>query len=333
MTTTPSSPSPIQLEPLERGTDPAQLLEMTFPGYRHLLPLEPQPRHPHLGEKDPVQPFAIVARRAERDGRIVALALADRPLEDGAGEAQLLSVFVRPEGRRAGLARLLVQAVETEVTERGLRELAAVYITGKPGIEWMERVLRHRGWNEPVPASFVARFRPEDGLALGYFRRLAKYAEDLEIFPWSELTREDLEEMRRSNAEARWIVPALEPWRHEPATLDASSVGARYHGRVVGWVLNHRVQPSMVRFTISYMRADLARRAKILALYHASLARLRDGGDCRFCTFITPYSYPRMIAFARRVIAPLSSFVGESRRITKDLGSRARGVSKAGAPS
>ena len=46
-----------------------------------------------------------------------------------------------------------------------------------------------------------------------------------------------------------------------------SSLGLRYRGEVVGWVINHRMDERTVRFTCSFMRRDLARRAAILALY------------------------------------------------------------------
>ena len=287
---------------------------MTFPSYRHLLDLKAQPRHPELGEVRAIQPFAFVARRA---GRSVGLALADAPLErDDQAPPQLLSVFVRPEERRQGVGTALVAAVEEAARERGFKELAAVYTTGKPAIEWLDRIFSRQGWQPPEPGSLTVSFRPRNALASPAFeeRLLRAYARGLEIFPWSELTAEEEEEMRRSNQERCWIEPSLEPWQFDPGRLDSSSVGARYRRRVVGWVINHRIVPGLVRFSVSYLRRDLSRRGGIMALYHASLRHIEGKGSSCYCTFITPFSYPRMVAFVRRWIAPISSFVGESRR-------------------
>ncbi len=286
---------------------------MTFPSYRHLLDLKPQPRHPEQGEVRAIQPFGFVARRA---GRLAGLALAEVPLERDDESPQLLSVFVQPDERRLGLGARLVGAVEEETRQRGFEELAAVYTTGRPAIEWMERILTRRGWQPPEPGSLTVRFRAANALASPAFeeRRLRAYSRGLEIFSWSELTSEEDEEMRGSNQDRCWIEPSLEPWQFAREGLDASSVGARYRGRVVGWALNHRVVAGLVRFSVSFMRRDLSRRGRILPLYHASLRRIEDEGTSRYCTFITPFSYPRMVTFVERWIAPFATFVGESRR-------------------
>lgn len=298
------------------------LAAMTFPSYRNLLDLRPQPRHPELGQTQAVQPVAIAARRA---GEAVGLALCEVPVEaDDTQSPELLSVFVLPEQRRRGIGTALVAAAEEETRRRGLQELAAVYTTGRPTIEWLERILDRRGWEPAEPRSLTVRFTPDQALPVLASRaaesgRHGGFDGALEIFPWSELTADEHEEMWRSNHQRCWIEPSLEPWQFDRRKLDPSSVGARHRGRVVGWVLNHRVQPGLVRFSVSYLRRDLSRRGRILPLYQASLERLRAEGSPT-CTFITPYSYPRMVAFVRRWIAPFATFVHQSRwrRITLD---------------
>ena len=98
-----------------------------------------------------------------------------------------------------------------------------------------------------------------------------------------------------------------------------SSVGLRYRGEVVGWVINHRMDERTVRFTCSFMRGDLSRRARILPLYSESIRRLA-GVRCELCTMVTPTRYPEMIAFIRRHCQPYVHFTGETRGTSKDAG-------------
>ncbi|MBZ0115220.1 MAG: GNAT family N-acetyltransferase, partial [Thermoanaerobaculia bacterium] len=300
------------------------LASMTFPSYRHLLDLKVQTRHPELGEVDLIQPFGIVARA---DDRVVGLALAELPASPGGKNtdtAVLLSVFVRPEARRQGIATALVAAFEQETARRSFHKVGAIYTTGRPGMDWMEQVFAKRGWQDPVAASSVVHFTPQAALGSKFFtpRSLAHYQHAFEIFPWHEITAEDREVIERTNREQCWIEPALGPFKHELEELDPSSVGARRDGVVVGWVLNHRVSPTTVRHTIGYVRPDLARRAKLLALLHPCWTDLMQQG-VTLCTFATPHCYPPMVAFIHRLFAPFASFVGESRRATHDLGSLA----------
>ena len=92
----------------------------------------------------------------------------------------------------------------------------------------------------------------------------------------------------------------------------------QYRGEVVGWVINHEIAPKTVRMTCSFVRADLARRARILPLYTASLERLRASG-CRQCLFVTPVTYGPMVDFVKNRCEQWVTFVGETRGVAKSL--------------
>ena len=320
----------LRLEPL-RPEHGYEVAGMTFPAYRHLLSLAVQTRHPQLGDDRRVRPFGFAFWRGARP---VALALAESPAPErglpaatSGGAApderqvppQLLSVFVDPDERHRGLARALVARVEEAVRLGGYAELGAVYTAGTPPVGFMERIFASRGWDPPVPQSLSVRFDPERALASPAFEpeRLRSFAEGLEIVPWSEVSADEVREIQRSDGEERWVEHALNPWQFDPRTLDSSSVGARMDGRVVGWVLNHRILSDVVRWSVAYVRPDLSRRARAVPLFEASLQRIRAAGNCRFCSFITPFSYPHMIRLIRRWIAPIAFFVEESRRVRR----------------
>ena len=286
-----------------------QVADMTFPVYRHMLALEPVPRHPEQGDKKLVQPVAVVAWREEEP---VGMVLAETPLVEGQFP-EMLSLYVRAEARGQGVATALVTRLEKVLAERGFQRLTAVYMTGKPSIDALERVLAKCGWDAPATRAVTLRFTPEEALSTPWFGRIQLDPSEFEVFPWSELGAEDREKIRRSNEAARWITVGLEPWTHDRHGFDTvSSLGLRHRGRVVGWVINHRVAEDTVRFTCSFMRKDLGRRGRIMPLYTESLRRLRDEG-CRTCLFITPVVHRTMVDFVRRRCAPWASFFGETR--------------------
>lgn len=316
----------VEITTLEAGTSDPRLAAMTFPIYRSLLDLAPASRHPEQGDTRRIQPVAVVARAG---GEPVGLALGELPVDSGPAP-ELLSLFVAAEARRTGIGSALVAAFEQEVARRGFGELAAVYTAGKPSIAAVERIFARRGWEEPRPRTLSVRFPPEAALASDLFseRRMRALGAGLELVPWVELGAEERAEIRRSHERAPWITPALAPWRFEAAGFDpVSSIGARYRGEVVGWVINHVVDPRTVRFTCSFMRKDISRRGRIVPLYRASLERLAAAGVPR-ATFITPVVYPNMIRFIRRWIEPIAEFVGETRGTRKQLGGAAGAASR-----
>lgn len=288
-------------------------LSMTFPAYSHLLQLRPAPRHPEQGDEKLVQPVGVVAAAGQG---ILGLALAEVPLAAG-GVPELLSLFVDEGLRGRGLATELLARLEEELRTMGGRELRAVYMTGKPSIPALERVFVKRGFGAPDARTLTLRFTPEEALQTPWFRRV-RLGPEYEIFPWAEITPAERERLVASNTGKPWIAGGLEPWRHERNFDRRSSLGLRHKGEVVGWVINHQVTSDTVRFTCSFMRKDLGRRARIMPLYTASLERLRDAG-CRWCTFVTPVSYATMVEFARKRCAPWATFLGETRGVMKTL--------------
>jgi|CXWL01.1.fsa_nt_gi GNAT superfamily N-acetyltransferase len=293
-----------------QGSEAMALGAMTFPVYRHLLALEPAPRHPEQGDPKPVQPCALVAIG---DGEPLGLLLAELPLV-GDEPAEVLSVFVRPEHRRQGVATALLAGAGREVAAAGFRRLDAVYTADRPNSAAIEGLLARGGWASPKARTVTVRFAPERFLTSELFneRRLAALDPGLEIVPWATFSETEKAALRELNERQPWITPQLEFWRFDFAGFDAAtSVGARYKGRVVGWVITHRVSPEIVRYTCSFMHKGLSRRGRIVPLYHRSL-RLAVG-SCRLCTSVTPVIYPNMLRFIDRWMKPIAELVAETR--------------------
>ena len=292
------------------------LRPMTFPVYRHLLSLAPAPRHPEQGDTRLVQPLGVAAWRG---GVAAGLVLAEASLE-GDRAPELLSLCVKPPFRNRGLGSALVRLVEDELRAAGSARVEAVYMmTGTPGVQALERVFEKREWAPAVARMLTLRFTLDEAAQTPWFGRMKFGSSDYEIFAWTDLTADERAELIRSHEASGWIATGLEPWRHDRHGFEpVSSLGLRYRGTVVGWVINHRTSAQNVRFTCSFMRTDLARRGRILALYTESLTRLRDT-ECQTCTLTTPASYGPMWQFLRRRCIPWAEFSGETRGISKNL--------------
>jgi GNAT superfamily N-acetyltransferase len=288
--------------------------KMTFPAYRHLLALQPAFRLPGEAEQRLVQALGFVGRSGDH---AVGLALAEAPVRKEEGASELLSLFVEREHRGAGLATALVEAVEDGLRQRGFPSVEAVYMTGKASIAAVERIFAKRGWETPELRTVTVKFTMQEALATPWYGRMRLLLASAEVFCWKDLTADERRRLVESNERAPWIPKGLEPWRHDIIGFEpVSSLGLRYRGEVVGWVINHQVDARTVRLTCSFMRKELSPR--IVPLYSEVLRRLSEAG-CEFCTFITPTVYPGMLEFIQRHCAPYASFTGETRGTRKLL--------------
>lgn len=285
---------------------------MTFPAYRHLLALQPCFRHPEENHPRQIQPLAIGAWES---GEPAGLLVAELPMESGA-DPELLSLFVTSERRREGIATALIERLEQEIEKRQFDKLLAVYMTGKPGIEAVERIFQKRRWQPPETRMVSVKFDLEKLAEAAWLRRY-KLGPEYEIFPWVELGQDEREELRVSHEKLGWIAADLLPWDYENTEIEPlTSVGVRYKGKVVGWVLNHRLSEDTIRYTCSFIHKGLGRLGKIVPLYGESFRRSRQAGFAQGM-FVTPLYHKGMAAFAKRWFGPWSSFLGETRGAEK----------------
>lgn len=297
-----------------RSEERAQLEPMTFPAYRHLLALERAPRLPREHDQEPVDPVALVAFE---EGVPVGLAMAD-VVPSRSRPPELLSLFVRSDRRHRGIGRELVRATEHAIRARQEEQLVAVYMTGKPGVEYFERIATSLGWRGPQTRMVSVRFTAES-LAPAPWLHKYSFGPQFEVFEWKDLTDADREYLVRSQREEGWIAADLQPWDHDRFGFEpVTSVGVRRDGLVVGWVLNHMLDDATLRFTCSFIRKPLGRMGKIIPLYSESFRRFIDAGF-RNATFTTPLQHAGMAAFAKRWFAPWSTYVGETRAMETSL--------------
>jgi len=195
--------------------------EMTFPLYRPLLGcLESQ-----AAGQGGAGPVAWIAREGSRS---IGLLLAELP-SAARPSAEVLSVFVAEAWRRQGVAGALFDALECGLADRGVGEIVAVYMTGKPGTAALERLFAARGYSDPVLRKLIVQCTPEQVARTDWYAE-ARLPVGAEIFPWEGLTGAESDDLRQSQATSPWIPDVLQPWACGPSFDPPSSVGMRLDG-------------------------------------------------------------------------------------------------------
>jgi GNAT superfamily N-acetyltransferase len=296
---------------------PAVFGAMTFPAYRHLLSLgDKGTRHLERDDRRVIRPLALAAWQGST---AVGLVLAELPVALDGSAPQLLSTFVVPELRDKGIGTAMVRALETEIRKRGFDYVETVYMTGRPGTEAIERVLKKLGWTTPVARTVTVRFYPTVVAAKPWFDEVRRSAPDCEIFPWTELSVEERDEIRRSNQEEHWIPAGREPWAHDLDGFDPiGSVGLRQGGHVIGWVITHQVGEEATRFSCMFAREPGDDPRLVFPLLAESIGRLA-AADVKICTFVVPAGEARLTVLVIERCPDAVEFFGETRGSSKWL--------------
>lgn len=257
-----------------------------------------------------------LALGASEDAEPVGLLLAF--LDEAAALGTLVSLFVLPERRHRGIWSELLRRAEGALRERGCLSADAQYTSGRPEIAFFERILAESGWSRP--ATTMLSCKASSAILEAPFFRRCRLPPGFEIFPWTELTEGERAQLARSQAERAWIPDELDPLERDADCEPLVSVGLRWGGEVVGWVIAHNRLPLAMRYTCAYVRRELQGRCVFIPLLEEAVRRQTRHFPGTPGTWTVVLRDDSMARFVRRRMAPYMMSVNEVRHSSKELG-------------
>jgi GNAT superfamily N-acetyltransferase len=236
-------------------------------------------------------------------GQNAGLILAE-PQASSAG-VLIRSLFVVPDQRRKGLARHLLHVLARELSARGCLHMDLFYRTDWRACPVIEHILQTEGWLPAKVQLYQYRCQLEDILAALSATRV-ELPSGFSLFPWSELSEADRQDIRARQAGENGYPPTLDPFQLPGYPVFDNSLGLRYAGRVAGWLITHRSGPNAIQYTSLFTSPELraAGRANLaFAMIVAALRRQVAQGIPRAIFQVEADNRP-MQYFTRQYLAP-----------------------------
>ncbi len=252
----------------------------------------------------------VIAIGASENGQPIGLALAERETPE---TAKVLSLFVQQDYRGRGIGTRLLDRLEQACSANGCGDAYLVYVAGKPTARALERVLAKCHWAIPEPRMLICRCT--QAMQQASWVQRAVLPRSFEIFPWTELTASE----RASLRDDPWYPSNLTPFDYEQSMEPLNSLGLRYQGQVVGWMITQRFHADTICYSCSYIRDDLQQRGRILPLYAEAIKRHCTQPDIPYASWVVPYGHPGMVQFVQHRMINFMTVMDEFRRSTKVL--------------
>jgi GNAT superfamily N-acetyltransferase/SAM-dependent methyltransferase len=283
----------IRYLPLAEMDNRSALADMTYPFYRQLL----QAAGPNTN---------VVGAVALNEGGPAGLGLAH--LAMGGEPAHILSLFVAPSYRHQGVAGQLLERLTSQLSQLGEDVAVAVYPAGKESTPVVERLLAHQGFGTPKPSLYLYRAGRQSYATLLQASWMRKHSlpSGYEVFNWAEATAAD-HTIAREYENSPGFPGGTSAFQEVDKIDHEMSLGLREHGRLVGWLLAHRIAPDVVRQTCVYVHPGTAVKGLGVRLLAESFRRHialadRRGEDLKASWGIKAAN--PMCAFFQRRIAP-----------------------------
>jgi GNAT superfamily N-acetyltransferase len=267
--------------------DMAPYCTMTFPGLRLML---------HMLAED----FPIMAVGASCGKEAVGLALASTKPDDSS--ARVLSIYVEPEHRNVGVGTRLLATLEEVVSARACQRLSLTYFDVLPTAGALEQILARNRWSDPEVDMVMVKGSDEVGRVVvesEWMKKKRTLPSGYEIFLWSELTAEEREAIIRRQAAGPWYPEELSPFREAAIMEPLNSLGLRYQGEVVGWLVNHRIGPETIRYTPLFISQEARSVSAAFMLITEAIRLQGQAGIYNFLFLFKPDSPIRKWAVRR----------------------------------
>lgn len=286
------------IRPLAPGPDSAQFAHLTFPSFRPLLE-SPHPNVLAVGAFDP-RPVGL------------ALVKVDGPL------SLLLSLQTITTHRCRGIGGALLAIIERLAAETGSPRMETSYRSGTPGTAAFEATLAAAHWSKPKVRQIFCRASPR--MLDSAWARAYRPSPHYRVVDWTDVSESDREALRSSQARSRWYPESLDPFVHEKDCEPLNSLALRGEEGIVGWLITHRLDHLVIRYTCSYLRPDLQGMARLLELYVEATRRQTAAlGPNTSAIWTVPVIHPRMAEFARHRMSPWLDEFAEFRASYKML--------------
>ena len=257
---------------------------------------------------------STVAIAASDAGKPIGLAVAE--IQPDRQSAEVLSIFVVPTYRRQGVGTNLLTRLEQELVLQGCKNAEFFYTTGQPTTLAVENLLQKCHWTPPQPERLVCKSSYEKMVEASWMK--LKLPTSYTIFPWQEITPQERIAIQQQQEESPWIPPDLIPFDHEENFEPLISLGLRYKGQVVGWMLTHRLAPDTIRYTCSFVRYDLQKMGRIIPLYVEAI-KTQAAAKIPYAVWAVPFDHNYMAHFVRKRMAPYLVSLEEHKRCFKSF--------------
>ncbi len=262
---------------------------------------------------------SLVAIGASNSKKPIGLVLAE--ILPDSHCAQILSIFVLPSHRRQGVGTALLNYLERELVIRGCTEFELLCELDNFKVQSqlfpLEALLRKCNWNF-FNTDLVYRSNLATIFKAPFMRKKNYLPSDMHIFSWEEITSKERLTIEQTQRKKFWIKETLYPFKYEENFEPLNSLGLRYQGEVVGWMLTERISVDTILYRCMFVRKDLQKMGRGIALLVEAIKR-QNQANIPNGIWEVNHKNTLMIRFIDRYMLPYLTSRGEIRLFEKSF--------------
>ncbi|MCG7974243.1 MAG: GNAT family N-acetyltransferase [Candidatus Thiodiazotropha taylori] len=224
---------------------------------------------------------------------------------DDCGKARIVCWNVLPHYREKGIGSRLLSHLEQMLSANEIGMLTHLTRSDLPSFKIVEATLIPRGWScsERLRLYKVTKSNYKEPVWFDQVTLRQGYS----LFPWNKLRSTERAQIVAKQNAGNWFPGELTPFQEESTIEWSNSIGLRFQGEVVGWMITHRVATDVVQYTALFVAEEHRSQATGIALIADSVKRHLAVGGSRAIFQVRSDNTPFIRFVDRRFNSILSS--------------------------
>ncbi|WP_420548093.1 GNAT family N-acetyltransferase [Curvivirga sp.] len=234
--------------------------------------------------------------------------------------ADILSVFVRKECRKTGIAQEMLQLLEMRLSALDIQSVELKYTVKDDQPQPVENLLRKLGWPASNLRMMLFDIEIEKLVSANWVEDIKDAQDDYQISYWHNVSELELARLQS----ASWIPTELSPSKHQYQGLDGKAIipelsfVLRCNEEIIGWHFTHKIDAETARFSVSYIHPKFQQNLLLVKLwYHAGIEAQRVG--YKRVKLGASIRHKQMMQFCERYLGPLATKIDYSKGAFKLL--------------
>ncbi|AFM04509.1 TIGR03032 family protein [Bernardetia litoralis DSM 6794] len=226
---------------------------------------------------------------------------------------KILSWFVLPPFRGLGIGKELFTRAEKLLRRNKFNSVHLEYRSDWKSISTFEGILERNKWEKPKPKLYLCKSSIDIISKAPWMKKLS-LPQDIELYLWKYTTQEEKNKILQRKQSNNWYPDHLSPFQHENNMDLTTSVGLKFNGEIIGWMITHRLRDDTVEFTAAFVDQNAAggglrKQSLFLPVLASSLQYLRADG-AKYGIWQMQIDNPSIQKFTEKFLKPyLISFV------------------------
>lgn len=160
-------------------------------------------------------------------------------------------------GEAIYLASKLLNTLTNILSEQGVRYATFAYEQENPFSSILEKVFKNAKWEGPQPFMIDCLFKRDD-FNPDWWNKKIELDAGFEEFFFETLHGKEQKDLL-FYVEQNGIPDYINPYGHKKNLIEyKNSLGLRYKGKIIGWMITHRIQPDTISYAALYLDNDFA---------------------------------------------------------------------------